>query len=84
MGNNNHKAIAFVLIEVPATRSGGVTEASRGIQGVVEAWAVFGTYDVIAKIEARNLSELEDIVMNKIQRLPQVKTTRTLITLSTV
>jgi len=84
MKNNSDKVIAFVLIEVPATHSGGVTEACRGIQGVVEAWALFGTYDVIAKIEARNISELEDIVMNRIQRLPQVKTTRTLITISTI
>jgi DNA-binding Lrp family transcriptional regulator len=68
---------AFVLITVPSKRSGEVVEALRKHPEIQEASAVYGDTDVIAKIRAQSLIELDRVIMDGIQSSPDVKTTRT-------
>ncbi|MDQ1394658.1 MAG: hypothetical protein QOF30_3635 [Acidimicrobiaceae bacterium] len=72
---------AFVLITVPATRSGDVVDKLIADYSdfVVEAAAVYGEADVIAKLETPSIQRLHDLVMNDIQGLPHVTVTRTFI-----
>lgn len=72
---------AYVLITVPARRSGDLVDTLRTEypQFVKEAEAVYGEADVIARIETTSVEELHDLVMEKIQKLPIVTVTRTFI-----
>ncbi len=68
---------AFVLITVPSKRSGDVVEALRKLPEVKEAAAVYGDTDIVAKIEASSLNDVDKVIMDGIQSSPDVKTTRT-------
>ena len=72
---------ALVLITVPAQKSGDVVRLlmEKFSEFVVEAAAVYGEADVIAKVETPSVESLHDLVMNSIQNLPNVRVTRTFI-----
>ena len=46
---------------------------------VTEAAAVYGEADVIARVETPSIQSLHELVMEKIQNLPNVRVTRTFI-----
>jgi len=68
---------AYVLITVPSKRSGEVVAALKKHPEVKEAAAVYGDTDIIAKIQAPSLIEVDQVIMDRIQESPDVKTTRT-------
>jgi DNA-binding Lrp family transcriptional regulator len=70
---------AYVLITVPAKRSGAVVEKLKNHPEVREAAAVYGDTDVLAKVEAVSLPELGRVIMENIQASNDVQSTRTLI-----
>lgn len=78
---NRSVVSAFVLITVPANRSGDVVARLMEdfSEFVTEAAAVYGEADVIAKVETPSIEQLHQLVMEKIQNLPQVSVTRTFI-----
>lgn len=71
--------IAFILINTKSGSEGEVLQSLREIEGVREAYSVYGVYDVVAKIEATSMDKLRDIVTFKIRRLSIVRTTLTMI-----
>jgi DNA-binding Lrp family transcriptional regulator len=71
--------LAYVLIKAPPKQVGDVVEKLRNFPGIVEACALYGESDVIAKIIVPRQDELDDLVMNQIQSLPAVESTRTFI-----
>jgi len=68
---------SIVLINAPAKNSGGVLNELKKIKQVKEATALYGEIDVMARIIAEDLDELDVIIMDKIQNIPSVVTTRT-------
>ena len=72
---------AFVLITVPANKSGDIVRILMDdySEFVTEAAAVYGEADVIAKVETPSIEQLHRLVMDKIQNLPNVRVTRTFI-----
>jgi DNA-binding Lrp family transcriptional regulator len=72
---------AYILITVPAKKSGDLVETlwSTFPDVVLEAAAVYGEADVWAKVEAPSIDDLHSLVMEKIQNLPNVTVTRTFI-----
>lgn len=68
---------AFVLITVPSKHSADVVEALRKHPEVQEAAAVYGDTDIIVKVQAPSLIELDQVIMDGIQASPDVRTTRT-------
>jgi len=71
--------LAYVLIKVPAKHADSVLEQLRQFPGIVEAAVVYGETDIIAKIAVPSQAELDDLVIRRIQGLPQVESTRTFI-----
>jgi len=69
---------AFVLIEAEVGSECEVLEAVRGVEGVVEAYAVYGLYDIIAKIEAESVDKIKEIVTWQVRRLDGVRATVTM------
>jgi len=67
--------IAFVLINVEAGAEVDVLKALKGVEGVVEAYTVYGVYDIVAKIRAESMDKLKEIIIWKIRRLDKVHST---------
>jgi DNA-binding Lrp family transcriptional regulator len=74
---------AYLFITVPANNSGDVvkvlTTSGNIYREVVRATAVYGECDIVAKVTAESLQDLHDLVMNRIQKINAVASTRTLI-----
>lgn len=81
MATSQAAVSAFVLITVPAQKSGDVVRLlmEKYSEFVVEAAAIYGEAGVIAKVETPSIESLHDLVMNNIQNLPSVSVTRTFI-----
>ncbi|MEM3404375.1 MAG: Lrp/AsnC ligand binding domain-containing protein [Nitrososphaeria archaeon] len=71
--------IAFVLINSEAGTEKSVVSELKKIPEVKEVYVVYGTYDVIAKVEAETMDKLKDIVTWKTRRLDNVISTLTMI-----
>ncbi len=71
--------ITYVLIvcEVGAEKS--ILAELKSLESVKEISGLFGSYDIIVKLEAASEEELKDIVVSKIRNLKNIRTTLTLI-----
>lgn len=70
---------AIVLINTEIGTEQDVFEQLSKIDGVKEAYIVYGVYDIVAKLEAENMDSLKEIVANKIRKLDRVRSTLTMI-----
>lgn len=70
---------AFILIETQVGRAQAVATAMRRFSGVKSADVVTGTFDVIALIEAPNMSALADLVTGQVQGIRGVLRTITCV-----
>jgi DNA-binding Lrp family transcriptional regulator len=73
---------AFVLINAEIGFEEQVIQEIRKMDSVKEAYAVYGLYDIIAKIERDNMAELRGVVTDQIRRLDKVRSTLTMICMS--
>ncbi|OYT62722.1 MAG: AsnC family transcriptional regulator [Thermofilum sp. ex4484_15] len=71
--------MAFVLISTEMGSERKVLEELKKIDEVSEAYIVYGVYDIVAKIEVRDVDELKNIVSNKIRAIDYVRSTLTMI-----
>lgn len=69
---------AFVLVTTKPGTSEEVVRARR-IRGVKIANSVFGRYDAVVVIEAKDLDELKKIIYEMLGKTPNVVRTETLI-----
>jgi len=76
--------IAFVLINSEIGSEGEVLRELKKMDGVKEAYTVYGVYDVIAKVEASSMDKLKDIVTWRIRRLEKVRSTLTMIVIESM
>lgn len=70
---------AFVLINSEIGFDSDVLNELEGIRGVDQAFAVYGVYDLIAKVRADTMDKLRNMVHQKIRKLDKVKSTLTMI-----
>jgi|UniRef100_A0A7J2T8I9 DNA-binding Lrp family transcriptional regulator len=73
---------ALVLINTEIGAEDEVLAQIKNIEEVKEAYIVYGIYDLFAKVEAESIEKLKDVVSSKIRRLPKVKSTITMIVVS--
>lgn len=71
--------VAYVLFKVSSGTERAVCQKLVEFDEVLQADIIFGEYDVIAKIEAQDLSTLEEFVSDKIRVVPNVLLTSTMI-----
>ena len=67
---------AYILIQAEVGKAAQVANDIIGITGVQQAQAVTGPYDVIVRAEARNIDELGQLVVARVQAVDGI--TRTL------
>jgi DNA-binding Lrp family transcriptional regulator len=71
--------MAFVLINAEIGSEEEVLKELKKVEGVVEAFVVYGVYDVVAKIRADTMDKLKDTVTWHVRRLNKVRSTLTMI-----
>lgn len=70
--------IGFILIQTDADMEKTVLDALNSMEEIEEAHFLFGEYDLIAKISARDFKEISNIVLKKIRSHNGVLDTETL------
>ena len=73
---------AYVLIQAALGKALNVVKEVSEIEGVRSASAVTGAYDVVAVVEVEKISDIADLVVNKIHCIDGVCGTQTLICVS--
>ena len=73
--------LAFVMINSVPDQSEWVLKRIGEIEGVKEAYRVFGVYDIVAVVKAETTDELKGIILH-IRTVKHVVTTLTLTTVS--
>ena len=72
----------YLLIETEVGRLEEVARRIRTVPDVVEVQGVTGPFDLIVKVQADHINTALDVVMSKIRRVPGIKSTETLVTVS--
>lgn len=76
---------AFVLVIVrEANQIGTVIEALKKIPEVVNCVSIMGRYDLMVRVYAVNNRHLQDIVHDKLQAIPEVESTNTMVAFEVV
>lgn len=71
-------ALGFVLVKVGPADAKKVYEEILQVQGVEELFPLFGEYDFIVKLQAKDYNAMGDAVFNGIRHVPGVVSTETL------
>jgi DNA-binding Lrp family transcriptional regulator len=71
-------AVGFVLIHVSTLRESEVFNKLSKIPEVIEVHPLFGEYDIIAKVEAKEYDNIGEIVIHKIRTIDGITFTSTL------
>jgi DNA-binding Lrp family transcriptional regulator len=70
---------AFIMMNVNLGCEVDALKALRKVQGFDEAFYVLGDYDIIAKVSANTIDELNQIVSH-VRKIGNVRSTATMIT----
>lgn len=74
---------AIVLINTDIGAEEEVLNQLSNLEGVKEAYIVYGVYDIVAKVEAETTEKLKEIVTSKIRKIPKVRSTLTMVIVET-
>jgi len=69
---------AFVLINTDLGTETVLQSELKKVEGIVEAYQVFGIYDMVVVVEAESDEQLKEIVFSRIRTLKYVRPTLTL------
>ncbi len=70
---------AFVLINADIGAEEQLVQELNSIENVTEVYAVYGAYDIIAKVESDSMDKVKETITWKIRRLDNVRSTLTMI-----
>jgi DNA-binding Lrp family transcriptional regulator len=70
---------AYVLLNTEIGAENQVLKALKKIEGVREAYNLWGVYDIIANVKADNMKKLEYIVTKKIEKIGKINSKLTMI-----
>jgi DNA-binding Lrp family transcriptional regulator len=66
----------YILFSLKPAKKKEFLQEIRKIRGVEEARVVLGNWDAIAKVEAKDIQELERAYFNQIDKLPSINYSR--------
>src|SRR5262249_19749763 len=70
----------FVMLKVEPGTLHKVAEAISDLEIVSEMYSVVGDYDLLAKVYVDSFDELAEMVNDRIQKVPHIRETKTIIT----
>jgi len=56
-----------------------VLEILKKVEDADDVFAVYGVYDIIARIRAASMDKLKEIIMRRIRRIDKVRSTLTML-----
>ncbi|BBE41434.1 Transcriptional regulator, AsnC family [Conexivisphaera calida] len=71
------------MINTEMGKEDEVLKSLNQIPNVVEAYIIYGVYDVIAKVEADSLEKVKDVISSRVRRLEYVRSTLSMIVIET-
>jgi len=70
---------AYVLIKSGIGVESDVLREIKKVEGVEEAYALYGTYDILARVSSQSMEDLKQIVTWQIRKLGGITATLTLM-----
>ena len=72
-------ATAYVLINCDLGSEESVISELKTIDGVKEVHGVFGAYDILAKVESKQVETLRETITWNIRKIQKIRSTLTLM-----
>jgi len=69
---------AYILISSDVGSEENIIKEIRGLDNV-KVEGTYGVYDMIVKVESNSMEELKNTITSKIRKIPQVRSTITLM-----
>ena len=70
---------AFVLLNADLGSESTMATEMKTLEGVKEAYTVYGVYDIMLKVEADSMDNLKEFISTKIRKAKGVKSTFTML-----
>lgn len=70
---------AYVLVNVEIGAESRIVNDLKKIPEIMEAWVVYGVYDIVVKVKAESPERLKETVSERIRKIEGVRNTLTLI-----
>ena len=81
LGSIQTMPLAIVLINAEVGSEDELLKELRKLNSVTEAHAVYGVYDIVAKVEAETMKELKEVITSKVRKLKTLRSSLTLMTM---
>jgi len=72
-------ATAYILLNTEIGSENQVLKALQKIEGVEEAYHLWGVYDIIVNVKADNLEKLKHIITKRIEKISSINSKLTMI-----
>jgi len=70
--------LAYVLIHCDLGAEVEIIQELSNVSQIKEVRGTYGIYDIFCKIEAESKNVLDDIITNKVRKIPKIRSTITL------
>jgi DNA-binding Lrp family transcriptional regulator len=71
---------AFVLIKTDYGVDDDIlVDQLKKIEGISEAYRIYGIYDILVKIEARTIEQIREVIGRKLKNIRNIKSTITMV-----
>jgi len=70
---------AFVFVNAETGSEDEVLKGLGKIADVKEAHAVYGVYDIVAKVEAETMDKLREVIARKVRKVNGIRSTLTML-----
>jgi DNA-binding Lrp family transcriptional regulator len=70
---------AIILVNAELGKEAEVAKAIRAIDSVTEVDIVYGVYDILVRLEARSMEQLNAAILRHIRGIPNIRSTITMI-----
>jgi DNA-binding Lrp family transcriptional regulator len=71
--------LAIVSINTELGSEDELLRELRKLNNVSEAHAVYGVYDIVAKVEAETMKELKEVITSKVRKLKNLRSSLTMM-----
>ena len=79
--SSDESIVAYILLITDSVNTEEIFKKLKSMEPVKEVHMIYGDYDIIFKVEVKNLAELSNFTMN-IRKNFSIKSSSTLITLA--
>lgn len=70
---------AIVLANSEIGKESEILDVLVKLKEIEEAYLVYGVYDIVAKVNADTMEDLEGVITQKVRQIPAIRSTLTLV-----